>query len=191
MAEASEKRRRWAPHEDDVLRWFWGVRSVSWIGKYLGRCPGGVYERAGRLGLSTKVESGCVSALVAAKRMGVDNTTLMRVLDWAGVSVERLITNPRRKLKRRGTGVRYRVDLEEAREAMEKWLRCEAVATLAREFGVSPPTLRIALTRFGVERPEVNKEWRVEPEVAKAALAAHQASVAERYPAVYQRGVAA
>lgn len=164
---------------------------MTWIGKQIGRCPGGVYERAQRIGLSTKVDTGCVSVFVAARRMGVDNTTMMRILAWAEVEVERLIVNPRRKLKRKGTGMRYRVDLDEAREAMEKWLRCEAVATLAREFGVSPPTLRIALTRFGVERPEANKEWRVDPEVAKSALAAHRASVAERYPAPYQRGVAA
>ena len=189
MTEASEKRRRWTQAEDDHLRWFWGVRSVTWIGKQIGRCPGGVYERAQRLGLSTKVDTGCVSVFVAARRMGVDNTTMMRILEWANVEVERLIVNPRRKLKRKGTGMRYRVDLDEAREAMEKWLRCKPVAVMARNLGVSPPTLRIALMRAGVEKPAANKEWRVEPDIARQALALHRQKVLATYPATYQRGL--
>lgn len=94
--------RRWTPDDDRKLRNWWGIETMRTIAGRLGRTGDAVAARARILGLAV-VPTGPVEYLThAARRTGFHVESLRRILERAGVPMDRTMSRPlRAKTKRR------------------------------------------------------------------------------------------
>lgn len=159
----------WTPAEDNRLKWDWGTFSIVTLAKRMGRTEHGIYQRARKLRLALGAPAGSITVHEAARRLGFDRKTIMKVLREGGAKVVRGWSDP--TYAKRAVAVRV-VNLDEAIAAAEAWLAKESVYRLAPRIGVSHTQLRMLLIRAGEVPPPPRAEWRVSEVRAREVVAA-------------------
>lgn len=134
------RNRRWTPAEDARLTMAWGVQPIEAIATSFGRPIGGIYLRAAALDLGRGCPQGHETIHQAAQRCGFDPSTMMGVLRWAHVRVDRAWT-------RNGANARARVvESADVDDAVARWCSTEPLTCVAERLGIAPETLRRILS---------------------------------------------
>lgn len=141
----------WTVAEDNILRREWGeVGPRSLREKLPGRKWSAIVWRAKDLGLPSP-KQGRVALSVAARAAGFSHYLMLNILETEGVRVERYAGGLHAQHRREQHRV---VDPDEARAAVERWLRRETVAQAATRIGVGRAAMRAILIRTGTLRPQ-------------------------------------
>lgn len=160
--------RRWTAEELNQLTWSWAEQDVRTIARRVGRSTNACYDKARELGLG---DCGGLSKQEASERSGLDEHTLLRALEFAGV-------RPRRSRVSRGEGLgrRWAIDVEDLDRAVAAWVASAPVATHAAALGMDHKCLRRWLVAAGHQPPTGNrKEWRVSDAVVAQVVASNRA----------------
>lgn len=168
MGLFAETRHLWTEADTQALTWDWGTHTISAIAKKLKRSEAAVYIKAKKLRLGIGCPQGWVRVVVAARRIGVDRRTLMRILKAAGVPVKKSWSTPVKDRRFHFWVVEY--DL--AVEAWEQRAGMYPVNVIADHCGVSHTYMRTLLLRAGKKPPARNCIWYVTAEEAFAVVRA-------------------
>ncbi len=178
--------RPWTAEEDIELEALWGEEEISEIARQLGRNAGGLYQRAGALGLERGVPEGFESFNAACVRTGYDARVLARILLWAKAlgalppwrtpSRRPLTSKPRTSTELKGR--QRAVDPVEVDKAVAAWLGAETRQEAARRLRCRHETLGAALDAAGLlpkRRRGQGRKLKLPPESFDRALAAWRA----------------
>lgn len=169
-------RTAWSEEELSILRFEWqfaSKRELMW--RLPGRSWAGIVQRAAALRLPFGVPEGFVSITDAAESLGFHVATLRSILAWAGVPVLRTYTGARKRQRSKlRSVVRWHVDLDRARSAVERWLSSETPESAARTRGLCGVTLRAWLLRAGlISRGTQGQRQRVPSDAIDRVVAEH------------------
>lgn len=160
---AKRQNRPWTAREDRLLAIEWGdVGARVLRSKFPGRTWLAILHRAQRLGLGSPAQ-GRVSVLKASQVCGYPQMVMMRILRQQGVAVH---PYPGGMLAGKRVCPRYLVDLDEAREAVERHLADsrETLAQAAARVGLTHRQVEERLRRAGLlPRPGRGSLVRVQP----------------------------
>lgn len=154
------KNRRWTAEEDERLRMLWGERPLAELARIFARPEGGIYFRAGKLGIRRGAPQGKEFVTTAAERTGFDRATLRKILHWAGVR----ITKPSRDSK--GAWRFGYVDVYDVDRAVEAWLKTEPLNVSARRHGWCAETIRKWLAEAGELPPSRGRKCHLRVDIA-------------------------
>jgi len=151
----------------------WGHVPIAEVARLLGRSHEATYRRARALGLGSGSPNGFEYLSTAARRVGYDQTTLRKILRWAGTRVMEAATRPNesRRFPRRYADP---LDID---DAVAKWLATETIAVAAERHRVGDTTLKKwlrAAVRDGVAMPKEPRrlrQWRVPTKTVDAVVA--------------------
>ncbi len=181
----------WTQAEVEALSLAWGEDCERTIRARLpGRTWAGIAQKAKELGLAPPSQ-GKVSIKEAAARIGLHPVTLRRVLDLAGVRVERYVRGAPHCPKAPRLSRWECVEYDRAVEAVEAYdRRCASTLTrqeAADHCGVSHDTIFRAVAALAATRPVEGFDgrlprhrWFVRPEDAEAAMVLYRARRASR-----------
>lgn len=132
---------RWQPADDARLTMMWGVHPMATIAQRLDRTVEAVYWRAGILELGRGCPQGHESIAAAARRTGYAEATILHILRWANVRIDRAWTRhqPKGKVRR---SVHRVVETTDVDEAVARWCATEPIACIAQRLGVHEKLLR-------------------------------------------------
>lgn len=156
-------RTRWTARELQILRLHWGASPRTLREKLPGRSWAAITNKVADLGLARVAEhEGLVSLAEAARHCGFSYPTMVEILRAEGVEIHRyhggMLAERRCQGRGHARGRRHAVDLDEAREAVERHLarraRTETIAEAARRYGMSRPGMRYRLLLAGVLTPQ-------------------------------------
>ena len=158
-----ERKRQWTSGVDAALRNLWGAEiDIKAIAERLGRTRTAVYLRAAKIGLPVGCPEGWEYLSAATTRTGYSSTsTLVRILRWAGVGIERAVTLHHKRQSKRPTRI---VVPELVDDAIAEWHKTETLEGAARRCGVRAEELKRWLAAVGVVAPvqrRSRKHWRV------------------------------
>lgn len=156
---------RWTPAENELLRKMWGEYSERELRNRFAprRTWTAIYDHATvTLGLPRGAPQGHLYITQVARLCGYTTQAMVTILRWAGVAMHRAYSGPQRprKMARRTDGTprrrstRHIVDLDDARDAVEKWLDAETISESAARLGVPRPTLCTAMRETGALAPQ-------------------------------------
>lgn len=166
--------RRWTDEERQRLAWLWEVRSLRTLAKRLDRSRAGVAAEAKAIGLRLGRPNGYESVAAAARRCGVSERTLRRIMAWAGITPRLAHRSP--ALPARRQRVHLALDPSAIDRAMSAWCASETVEGAARARGVSGHGLR----RLAREVLGDGRIYRISSQMADSLAAAWRAGVGPR-----------
>jgi hypothetical protein len=164
----NQRQPRWTPAEDAKLAMMWGVHPIEAIAASIGRTIEGVYRRAELLDMGLGCPQGHETIHQAARRTGYADATLVGILRWAHVRIDRAWTRKGSKVVTRGPRNRV-VETADVDDAVARWCATEPLACAAERLGVSASLLarlaEEAIARGDVRIPPrprgYRKHWRI------------------------------
>lgn len=176
----------WGRREERTLTRLWGEDGERALMDALpGRTWIAITRHAEEMGLPMGMPQGFVTPKEAARRLGCDGETVMRLAARAGVPVTRQTTARHVRGTQRAKGFRARlmVEWDKIREACERELQLETVAYAAERVGVPRATLRRWIYEADVLAPcpegRTRRDIRLDPALVDAVVARRRGGAAE------------
>lgn len=166
--EGIVRHRRWTPEEDERLRMLWGERSIAFLCRTFKRPESGIYFRAWKIGIRKGPPQGKEYIESAMRRTGFGRSTLLRILQWAGVKVYR----PSRQQRCARYHFGY-VDPFDVDAAVARWCATETLYGAAKRHRIHPGKLARRLRAVGKmpRSPGYKKHLRVDSDVVDKVMA--------------------
>lgn len=147
----------WEAEEERILRGWWGIRSVKWLGRKLGRSPRAITARARKLGLgSPRSAVDGMSLRGFAKHSGFSEGKILNAAEHLGIHLRK---SPAARLRKRSgkahpilTAHVYSIDPDQRAALLEYLLEAPTFIGRSREWGTGKKP-RSCLRCHGTERP--------------------------------------